>query len=256
MEFLETTVTSIEHLEQDYTLLVFQASTPIFGEPGQFVMIRGADFGADPILPRAFSLVSSGSRGAVLVKAVGKATHRLSSLRRGDRLMVLGPLGNHFSLPKASVHPILVAGGVGVAPLIFMAERLREAGRGSTFIYGGRTAKDLLFLDRIESAAGELIVTTEDGSAGVKGRVTDVLSSVTSRSEPMVAYSCGPDPMLRALYRALPPAIPLEVALEQAMACGMGTCKGCAVYDRKGEYKYVCSDGPIFAADEIFGEEA
>lgn len=247
---------SIEHPGQGYTLLVFQADTPIAGEPGQFVMIRGADFGADPILPRAFSLVSSGSHGAVLVKAVGKATHRLSSLRKGDTLMVLGPLGNRFSFPEASVHPILVAGGVGVAPLIFMAERLREAGRSSTFLYGGRTDTDLLYLDRIKSATGELIITTEDGSAGVKGRVTDMLGVATARSGQMAAYSCGPEPMLSALYRTLPPEISLEVALEQAMACGMGTCKGCAVHDRKGEYKYVCSDGPVFVADEIFGEEA
>ncbi len=252
MDYFKTKITEVLRPTPEYALIRFKGERPIEGSPGQFAMIRG-DFGNDPILPRAFSLVESGYQGAVLVRAVGKATRLLTGLRPEAPLFVLGPLGNAFALPKEGTHPILVAGGVGVAPLIFLAERLSEQGFTSTFIYGGRTAQDILFQDRITKNA-TLLVTTEDGSVGVHGRVTDVLDDAVDGHRHVTMYSCGPEPMLHALAKAADEkGTPLQVAMEQAMACGMGTCKGCAVHGADGKFKYVCSDGPVFDARAIWG---
>ena len=232
----------------------FKGDREIAGDPGQFAMVRG-DFGTDPILPRAFSLVEAGEVGAILVRAVGKATRLLAAMRRGDPLSFLGPLGNCFTMPHADARPILVAGGVGVAPLIFLAERLAEKGRRPTFVYGGRTSDDLLFSKRIATSA-DLILTTEDGSLGERGLVTDPLAPLLEAGDTVSMYACGPEPMLEALAQMAGALhLSLEVALEQAMACGMGTCKGCAVHTTDGGFKYVCSDGPVFDAREVFGGE-
>ncbi len=252
MDFLDTTIKEVTVPGPGYAYLRFAGERPIAGDPGQFVMVRG-DFGDDPILPRAFSLVASGDTGAILVRDVGKATGLLVRLKLGDRLRVLGPLGNRFAAPAPDATPVLVAGGVGVAPLIFLAERLARQGIRPTFVYGGRTSDDLLLLDRIARAA-DLLLTSEDGSKGEKGLVTAPVKRLLETKSRVKMFSCGPDPMLRALAQIAREArVSLEVALEQAMACGMGTCKGCAVHAPKGGFKYVCSDGPVFDAREIFG---
>ncbi len=216
-------------------------------------MVRG-DFGTDPILPRAFSLVAVGESGAILVRAVGKATRRLAQLKPSDPLSVLAPLGNTFIRPLKSHRPILVAGGVGVAPLIFLAETLYSQGNHPMFFYGGRTADDILFKDRI-SRVSELIVTTENGSAGEQGLVTEAVDSFLSKEgSDVLIYTCGPEPMMAALNTiARKRRLPLQASLEQSMACGVGTCKGCAVHGINGGYNYVCSDGPVFRGEETFG---
>lgn len=252
MDYITTEIIQVLRPTSEYGLIRFKGKRPIEGAPGQFVMIRG-NFGNDPILPRAFSLVESGDTGAVLVRAVGKATRLLLNLHAGDPLAVLGPLGNGFSLPEKESYPVLVAGGVGAAPMIFLAETLYDKGIESTVIYGGRTVTDLVFQGRIARSAA-LLMTTEDGSAGVHGRVTDALDAALKDRPKVTLYACGPEAMLAALADvARTKGTPLEVALEQAMACGMGTCKGCAVHAADGKFRYVCSDGPVFDARAIFG---
>ena len=254
MDYINTQITQVLRPTPEYALIRFKGPRPIEGVPGQFVMIRG-DFGNDPILPRAFSLVEVGETGAVLVRDVGKATHLLVNLQVGDPLTVLGPLGNGFTLPDKGVHPVLVAGGVGVAPLIFLAETLYDRDIAASFIYGGRTVKDILFQGRIAKNA-TLYLTTEDGSAGVEGRVTDILDRAVEGHEHIVLYACGPEPMLEAMARrAAQTGTAFEAALERAMACGVGTCKGCAVHGADNKFKYVCSDGPVFDARDIWGGE-
>ena len=140
-----------------------------------------------------------------------------------------------------------------MAPLIFLSEVLYDRDFASTFIYGGRSVRDLLFQGRIAKNS-KLLLTTEDGSAGVHGRVTDVLDAAVDGHRHIAMYACGPEAMLHALATAADKkGTPLEVAMEQAMACGMGTCKGCAVHDADGKFKYVCSDGPVFDARAIWG---
>ncbi len=252
MDYLATKISSVEQPEPGYAILRFAGEQRIEGRPGQFAMVRG-DWGSDPILPRAFSLVETGERGAILVRVVGKGTKLLAEMRPGDTLFVLGPLGRGFSAPLDGRHPVLVAGGVGVAPLLFLAEQLAASKVRATFIYGGRTSRDLPLRSRI-AAAADLLVTTEDGSLGEEGVVTAPLERVLAGTSHTQVFSCGPDPMLRAVALAADAAdTPCEVALESPMACGMGTCKGCAVEAADGGFRYVCCDGPVFDALEIFG---
>jgi dihydroorotate dehydrogenase electron transfer subunit len=252
MRYLQTTITEIRKEGPGYALLSFRGDTPISGEPGQFVMIRG-DWGYDPILPRAFSLVSSGETGAVLVRDVGAGTHLLCGMKPGDSLSVLGPLGNTFDIPDKGVRAVLVAGGVGVAPLVFLAERLAQAGIETVFVYGARSAVDLSLKDEIARMCS-LSAATEDGSLGEQGLVTVPLQRILSDGRPSVVCSCGPHRMLEAVTRlAVAAGVRCQVALEAPMACGLGTCKGCVVIAPDGSFRYVCSDGPVFAGEAIFG---
>jgi dihydroorotate dehydrogenase electron transfer subunit len=251
MQYLETRIVSREEPAPGYALLAFTGDGPIAGEPGQFVMVRG-DWGAHPTLGRAFSLVESGERGAILIRVVGEGTRLLAALDPGDRLFVLGPAGHGFDLPSAGERPVLVAGGVGVAPLIFLAERAAARGVRPRFLYGARTSADLPLADRV-AAAADLAVTTEDGSAGERGLVTSPLARLLEAGEGGPICSCGPEAMLEAVAKlAVEHGVPCQVALESPMACGMGTCKGCAVLAADREYRYVCSDGPVFEASQIW----
>jgi dihydroorotate dehydrogenase electron transfer subunit len=252
MDFIATHITETFQPAPDYVYLRFGGEAPIHGEPGQFAMVRG-EFGTDPVLPRAFSLVETGDTGAILLRVVGKGTRRLADMRVSDVLHVLAPLGNVFRAPTGSHRPVLVAGGVGVAPLIFFAETLAASGTRPIFVYGGRTSTDILFQDRIAETS-ELMITTEDGSLGEKGLVTAPVARLLEGQRDVEMYTCGPEPMMAALFRiADASGATLQVSMEQSMACGMGTCKGCAVHGGGDQFEYVCSDGPVFDARQIFG---
>ncbi len=252
MDFINTQIVEIEKPSSEYALLRFKGERAMEGEPGQFVMIRGA-WRTDPILPRAFSLVEVGTSGAVLVREVGPGTSLLCNMTPGDSLSVLGPLGNSYAAPQEGARPVLVAEGVGVAPLVFLAEKLAREGRSPLFLYGARGADDLPLRERIAGVC-ELTITTEDGSVGEKGLVTAPLERFLRGGDPANVYSCGPHPMLEAVFGVSRNAgASCQVALESPMACGMGTCKGCAVVAPDGSFKYVCSDGPCFEAASIFG---
>ena len=246
-----TRIVEVERPAEGYALLRFEGDGPVSGDPGQFVMIRG-QWRTDPILPRAFSLVEAGQMGAVLVREVGPGTELLCAMGVGDRLSVLGPLGNNYRWPGDGRRPVLVAGGVGVAPLIFLAERMAAEGLDPLFLYGARGADDLPLRKRI-SRACSLEITTEDGSVGEKGLITAPLERALADDPHCAIYSCGPHPMLEAVSKAAQNVgAPCQVALESPMACGMGTCKGCAVVAADGSFRYVCSDGPCFEAASIF----
>jgi dihydroorotate dehydrogenase electron transfer subunit len=255
MKYLRTRITEILYPARDHALLRFAADEVIPGTPGEFVMVRG-DWGCHPVLPRAFSLVESGATGSVLVKAVGPGTQLLIDMNVDDELVVFGPLGNGYTVDTSGRRPLLVAGGVGVAPLLFLARQLAAAGQQPTFLYGARTEHDLPLAEEIAEVA-ELLITTEDGSVGEQGLITRPLQRLLQEDSSATVYSCGPEGMLEAVARvAMSADVECQVALEAPMACGMGTCKGCAVMTSSGSYKYVCHDGPVFAAPEIYGEPA
>jgi dihydroorotate dehydrogenase electron transfer subunit len=231
-------------------------------QPGQFVMLRG-DWGRDPLLPRAFSILRTEADGSceILVKTVGRGTALLQQLQPGAQLAVLGPLGSAFS-PTERGGDYLVAGGVGLAPLLWFAETRRGA-TPHHLIYGARSAGELVLLDRIRAAGCTVTLTSEDGSVppgwtARKGRVTDALAELLpARTAGARVLTCGPNPMMRAVVElARREAVPALVSVEGEMACGIGACLGCAVPLVPGggdsrPFGYACVDGPVFDAARI-----
>ncbi len=234
-------------------------------QPGQFVMLRGR-WGRDPLLPRAFSILRTrGDVCEILVKAVGRGTRLLQQAPVGAELRVLGPLGRAFPIPDGEWRgDYLVAGGVGLAPLLWFAERTRDRATHE-ILYGARTAADLVLLDEVRAATPHVILTTEDGSMGRKGRVTDALAEILPRrSAPGTrVLTCGPNAMMRTVValahahiagRADPKPLQCIVSVEGEMACGIGACLGCAIASAPGQeraFRYACVDGPVFDARDI-----
>ncbi|GBC64152.1 dihydroorotate dehydrogenase electron transfer s ubunit [Desulfonema ishimotonii] len=228
--------------------------------PGQFVMVRFPGQ-LSPLLRRPFSihrLVRTDGRTEgieLLYKVVGRGTEMLSLCRKGDGLDLLGPLGNGFTIPDHPGRIFIVAGGIGVAPMFFLTSVLREQGldpaRAVVFI-GGRSKDDLLCMNDFFSVGMQTVhITTDDGSAGEKDRVTGPLERAIREARPDMIYACGPTPMLKATARlAEDYGVPCEISIETLMACGMGACLGCAVRPKKqtGKYLHACLDGPVFDA--------
>jgi dihydroorotate dehydrogenase electron transfer subunit len=224
--------------------------------PGQFAMLAAAEEwggGEDerPYLPRAFSVARRvGGESHFLLEDVGPGTRRLCGLSHGDALWALSPLGRGFAAPPAGRRAILVGGGAGIAPLAILQDTL-----------GGQASALLGFRDGERARGAELLsdarVATDDGSAGYRGPVTELLADELERDPVAVVYACGPAAMLEAV-RALCEgrAVHAQLALEAPMACGFGACFGCVVARRGGGYLRVCVDGPVIAAAELERVEA
>lgn len=227
--------------------------------PGQFVMAL-TDAGRDPYLRRAFSVfdVSRGDgpcRLELLGKVIGPGTARLAARRAGDTVRILGPLGRGFRLEPAG-RAALVAGGVGSAALLLLARALAAAGTTFDVLYGGRRAADLACADRFaelaQSAGGELLPVTEDGSLGRRGLVTELLDEGLDARRWQHVYTCGPMPMMAHVATlAARHGVRGQAALETPMGCGYGACLGCAVPHREGRFALCCQDGPVFDLDEV-----
>ena len=224
--------------------------------PGQFVMAYVGD-SYDPLLGRAFSIdrTREGARGtefALLFDVVGRGTDWLSRRVRGDEVRLVGPLGRGYE-PRANVQRmLLVAGGIGVAPLVWLAEQLVEEGREVTLVLGARSDAGVYPASLLPPAV-EVIVTTQDGSAGERGRVTTPFERLLPWCDQ--AFACGPNPMFEAMHgvvRASQTAKPVQALLEATMACGMGICYSCAVFPRRGGVKLVCHDGPMFDLRDLY----
>jgi dihydroorotate dehydrogenase electron transfer subunit len=218
--------------------------------PGQFVMARG-EWGRDPLLPRAFSILRLSPDGGceLLIKAMGRGTRLLERAEPGARLDLLGPLGQPFPAPSPARRDVLVAGGVGLAPLLWHAQVAHAAGIPTVMCYGARSAADLVLLDQLP---GELHLTTEDGSRGIHGRVTLALEKAAA--EGVTVLTCGPNPMMRAVAElARARALTCYVSVEGEMACGIGACLGCAIPTVGGDrpFHYACVDGPVFDATKV-----
>jgi len=221
--------------------------------PGQFLSIRLSDK-LEPLLRRPFSVHRvNGPAVEIFYQVVGVGSRILSGKKAGEFLSIIGPLGNGFNLPPAAngFEPILVAGGMGVAPLLFAAEKLKAC-RTLVFI-GAKTKSQLLCQKELKDLGCRVKVATDDGSQGFKGKVTDLLRHFLSKAgcQLPVIYACGPRPMLKAVSCiARDYGLPAEISLEEHMACGIGACLGCVVNTREG-FKRVCKEGPVFNADEV-----
>jgi dihydroorotate dehydrogenase electron transfer subunit len=257
-------VLSNTHLSDDYCVVALRAPelAPVI-EPGQFVMVRA---GAVPLLRRPYSICDvvrdEGGRPigfSILNQKVGLGSAVLYHARPGDRFACLGPLGRPFTPVAPPTLAWMVAGGVGLAPFVTLAERLAAAGTPTRLFYGARTGSQLFCLDRFEKLGVELELATEDGSRGTTGRVTVPLerdlSTLTGAGQVMV-YACGPEAMLEAVGRLAGRfGQPSELAMERRMGCGMGGCYSCVIRvrtpDGRTRYARSCLEGPVFKGEDI-----
>ena len=228
--------------------------------PGQFIFVR-PDAATETTARRAFSLhwahPDTGSVG-LLIQVKGPGTRAIAGRRPGEELQVLGPLGRGFAPGYRGERVALIGGGVGVAPLLFLAERLASRGCAVDVALGFRSAGLALATEELGRLANRLVVVTDDGSNGRTGVATDAFRDLADAGPVHRFCACGPPPMLRSVARfAAARGIPGEVSVEANMACGIGACRGCAILIRDGstggsEYRRVCADGPVFPAGEVF----
>lgn len=210
--------------------------------PGQFVMLWV--IGTDEV-PMSVSKANKNGELGLTVAKVGDATARLHELGEGDQIGVRGPYGNWFDFSGNRL--LMVGGGYGVAPLAFGAEVALSEGKKVTVILGAKTSDELLFRSRLEKLNVELKISTEDGSAGVKGLATEVLEDTLKRTKFDCILACGPELMLKKTFDLSEEyKIPLQVSLERMMKCSVGLCGSCCI----GPYR-VCVDGPIFSEDKL-----
>ena len=247
-------------------------------EPGQNLQVGQAEL-REPLalLRRPFSLSGRGNDDdgdwmEIIYRTVGVGTDWMAGLKAGDRVDMIGPLGNGFELPPGKSIGLLVAGGVGVGPIFYLAEALHQA-RWEAVGFLGSTTVDLLAAERESGGRAENInqfsrfgfrsvVTTEDGTLGLTGLVTDGLAAYladrsSEQAERTVVFTCGPTAMMRAVAElAADHGVDCQVCLEQSMACGMGTCQSCVVKVREDDgqawrYRLTCTDGPVFPAEQV-----
>ncbi len=227
--------------------------------PGQFVMVRTAP-GDDPLLRRPISLHDAGDGWLeIFFRVAGRGTALLAAKREGDELDVIGPLGRGYRLDGAwkGKPAWLVGGGRGIAPLFFLGRRLKARGARVRVLYGGKTAAEVPLADGFRAAGLDPIVSTDDGSLGFPGFVTDLLDRElqAAQAAPKALFACGPDLMMaKAAKLAAARAIPAQVSLEAIMGCGFGVCWGCVHRIRRddaGTWRKICQDGPVFAAEEV-----
>ncbi len=254
---LETArVLSQEELYHDTFLMWLSCPTVARGaSPGRFLMVHCAE-GYDPLLPRPVSFhrfreVAGERQFAILYDVRGRGTAALSERQAGDRLTVFGPLGRGFTLSPSVQHLLLVAGGLGVAAVVALADEAVDQGKAVTLLQGARTASKLYPPELLPKDV-EVLSATDDGSAGHHGLVTDLLADHLPWADQV--FACGPSAMFQAMSQVLGQARtgkPVQALLEERMACGTGVCYGCAVFTRRG-VRLVCKDGPRFELREVF----
>lgn len=243
-------VSNTEVMPEAHLIRVESPEIASEAQPGQFVMVR---CGEETLLRRPLSIHQrDGDRIALLFNMVGKGTRWLSQREPGDDIDLLGPLGNGFCVDSASKNLLLVAGGIGIAPLSFLAEEALKQEKDVTLLLGAPTAAGL-YPGNLLPRGVEVIIATEDGTAGRKGVVTDLLPDFAGEADRV--FACGPVPMYRTMAQM--PELknkPVQISLEVRMGCGRGICYGCTVKTRDG-LKQVCADGPVFDLDDILWDE-
>lgn len=215
----------------------------------------------DPLLRRPMGIykISNADCVELLYQVVGKGTAIMAKMEDGEQVDLLGPFGNGFTVPQGIKEAFFIAGGVGVAPLVMLAEKMiKKIPDIKTYLFvGGKSKKDILCVDDFEKLNTEICIATEDGSLGSHGLVTDpvrkFIEQKSARQAP--SFACGPYEMLKAISElTIKNGISCQVSLDRRMACGFGVCLGCVIKTascHNGAYKNVCTDGPVFDAKEI-----
>lgn len=234
-------VESNKKIAKDIYEMILLGDTSDITAPGQFVniLIDGC------YLRRPISVcdVSEGQL-KIIYKVVGEGTEKMSRLSHGKNLDILSGLGNGFDVKKGE-NPVVIGGGVGVPPMYMLCKELIKEGKKPVVILGFNTKEDVFYKEEFEKLGLETIVTTVDGSMGIKGFVTDALKEIKTYS---YFYTCGPEPMLKALYNAT--NVSGQLSFEERMGCGFGACMGCSCKTKYGN-KRICKDGPVLEKEEI-----
>lgn len=218
--------------------------------PGQFLQVRIDTPGL--FLRRPLGIAEADApKGTIVMyyRVIGKGTAALARMKAGEVVNCLGPLGNGFLL--AASRPLLIGGGMGLAPLLFLAQRF--LGKAAVLI-GGRNKAEVFWTDFFAPLTRHVFITTDDGSAGKKGFTTSLLPMLLQEYRFDALYVCGPEIMMKKIATiAAEKAVPCQVSLERRMACGLGACLSCVIDAKDGGRKKVCQDGPVFWAQEVFG---
>ncbi len=235
------TIKDNSQIAKDIYKMVLDGDTSAITRPGQFINIALDGF----YLRRPISVCDFCEKTVTIIyKTVGKGTSYMSTLGKGETLDVLSGLGNGFDTSAAGEKPLLIGGGVGVPPMYRLAKDLLNEGKSVSVILGFNTAADVFYAEEFRSLGAEVYISTADGSVGTKGFVTDVMRDI----EYTYTYSCGPEPMLKAVYGMSESSG--QYSFEERMGCGFGACMGCSCKTKYGN-KRICKDGPVLVKEEI-----
>lgn len=237
------TILSNEPLTPAVYRMVLEGDTQYITRSGQFINIELTG----KYLRRPISVADYDDKTVTIIyKVVGGGTEQMRGMAQGEKLDILTGLGNGFATDNDAKRPLLVGGGVGVPPMYNLCKRLLSEGKRPTVIIGFNTKAELFYEEEFKALGVEVVVATADGSAGVKGFVTDAIRE--AKVEFDYLYTCGPLPMLKALYDATD--VPAEFSFEERMGCGFGACMGCSCKTKYGN-KRICKDGPVLKREEI-----
>ena len=237
-------ILSNEALTENVYKMVLQGDTSHITAPGQFVNIALSGL----YLRRPISVCDlEGDRLTIIYKAVGKGTRQMAGMKEGT-LDILTGLGNGYDLSLSGEKPVLLGGGVGVPPMYYLAKKLLQQGKKVRVILGFNTKSEVFYEEEFKRLGCAVTVTTVDGSYGVRGFVTDALQD----AEYSYFYTCGPEPMLKAVYKATKTSG--QMSFEKRMGCGFGACMGCSCKTITG-YKRICKEGPVMQKEEILWED-
>lgn len=215
--------------------------TSAFSAPGQFLNIKLDGF----FLRRPISVCDYDENSITIIyKTVGKGTEKMSGMKEGEKLDILTGLGNGFDTQKSGTEPVVIGGGAGIPPMYKLAKELIAQGKTVSAILGFNGSDEVFYTDEFKKIGAEVYITTVDGSVGTKGFVTDALKNI----DYTFFYTCGPEPMLKAIYNASKTLG--ELSFEERMGCGFGACMGCSCKTKYGN-KRICKDGPILEMEEI-----
>lgn len=242
-----------EKLSPQYWRLCFDApELAAEVRPGQFVHIRTDEDGLQPFFRRPFSVYRAQKYVEIFYDVVGPGTKLLSLKKKGDSVDVLGPLGTPFVLPPEGIKQVvMVAGGIGVAPMLILSDILKKKKYELILLYGGRDRVHVYPMQEFKDNGVKVHISTDDGSVGVKGRVSILFDKISKDVERTFVYTCGPNPMMKAVQAfAAEHGLKGQAACEEIMACALGACLGCSIETTTG-FKTVCYDGPAFNLNEV-----
>ena len=234
-------IKSNEKIAKDVFRMVLSGDTSDLTNPGQFVNIKLDGF----FLRRPISVCDYDEGVLVLIyKVVGEGTEVMSRMCEGEKLDILTGLGNGFDTSLSGENPVVIGGGVGVPPMFNLARKLIAEGKNVTAVLGFNKEEEIFYKDEFEKLGAKVLISTVDGSVGVKGFVTDAMKNIDFT----YTYCCGPEPMLKAVYNASDKSG--QFSFEERMGCGFGACMGCSCKTKYGN-KRICKDGPVLVKEEI-----